>query len=178
MRWPLGWGRILFSSGAITIGSVYIIFHYTELLTGPIEQIRTQLQDLQKADAGIARVAELLQTRSRISRGDRDALPAGALAVAFEDVSFAYEADEPVLEQISFTLAPGQVLGLLGRTGSGKTTLARLLLRLYDPTAGAVRLGGVDLRAAGAGRPAAACRAGDAGCAVVQCDGARQFDLF
>jgi ATP-binding cassette subfamily B protein len=144
-----GLGAYLFSTGAITIGTVYIIFHYTELLTGPIEQIRTQLQDLQKADAGITRVAELFRMPSKIIDGVGTPLPAGALAVAFEDVSFAYEADEPVLHNISFTLAPGQVLGLLGRTGSGKTTLARLLLRLYDPAAGAVRLGGVDLRAAG-----------------------------
>ena len=144
-----GMGAYLFSSGAITIGTVYIIFHYTELLTGPIEQIRTQLQDLQQADAGIARVAELFRTPSRIPDGVGTPLPAGALGVAFEAVSFAYEAGEPVLTDLSFTVAPGQVLGVLGRTGSGKTTLARLLLRLYDPTAGTVRLGGVDLRAAG-----------------------------
>ncbi len=144
-----GMGAYLFSSGAITIGTVYIIFHYTELLTGPIEQIRTQLQDLQQADAGIARVAELFRTPSRIRDGVGTPLPAGALGVTFEAVSFAYEAGDPVLMDLSFTVAPGQVLGVLGRTGSGKTTLARLLLRLYDPTAGTVRLGGVDLRAAG-----------------------------
>ncbi len=143
-----GLGASLFSSGAITLGTVYIIFHYTELLTGPIEQIRTQLQDLQKADAGITRVAELFRTPSKITDGPGVTFPAGALGVAFEEVSFAYETDEPVVEQISFTLAPGQVLGLLGRTGSGKTTLARLLLRLYDPTAGTVRLGGHDIRGA------------------------------
>jgi ATP-binding cassette subfamily B protein len=63
------------------------------------------------------------------------------LAVTFDEVSFSYTAELPVLQKLSFHLEPGQVLGLLGRTGSGKTTLARLLFRLYEPTAGAIRLG-------------------------------------
>jgi ATP-binding cassette subfamily B protein len=67
------------------------------------------------------------------------------LAVELDSVSFGYDA-ELVLRDVSVRLAPGRVLGVLGRTGGGKTTLARLLLRFYDPTAGTVRLGGVDLR--------------------------------
>jgi ATP-binding cassette subfamily B protein len=73
-------------------------------------------------------------------------VPEGALPLAFEEVTFSYEEDEPVLRDLSFQLKPGTVLGLLGRTGSGKTTLARLVYRLYDPQAGAVLLGGVDAR--------------------------------
>lgn len=141
-----GLGAYLYTTGAVTAGTVYLIFHYTELLRRPIEQIRTQMQELQRASASIARVEELTQTASNLPAGSGRPLPEGPLAVAFRDVSFAYEADDPVLQQISFELAPGQVMGLLGRTGSGKSTLARLLLRFYDPTAGAVRLGGVDLR--------------------------------
>lgn len=142
-----GLGAYLFGTGAITVGTVYLIFHYTELLRRPIEQIRTQMQDLQKAGASIERVEALLQTTPRIQDGPGAPLPGGPLAVDFDHVSFAYEPDDPVLQGISLTLAPGQVLGLLGRTGSGKSTLARLLLRFYDPTGGAVRLGGADLRA-------------------------------
>jgi ABC-type multidrug transport system fused ATPase/permease subunit len=152
-------GTYLWSQKAITIGTVYLIFHYTNLLHQPIEQIRTQLEDLQQAEASIIRIKELFQVESKLSLGGEKPLPKGALAVAFENVSFSYqdgrsggkgeqgsrEAGEKewILQDISFYLPPGQVLGLLGRTGSGKTTLARLLLRLYQPQEGCVSLGGV-----------------------------------
>jgi ABC-type multidrug transport system fused ATPase/permease subunit len=143
-----GLGAYLWQAGAITIGTVYVIFHYTELLARPIEQIRTQLQNLQRADASIGRVEQLLQTRSRLSAGQGATLPAGPLAVAFDHVTFGYEAHAPILHDLSFRLEPGAVLGLLGHTGSGKTTLARLLFRLYDPTAGQIRLGDTPLSSA------------------------------
>jgi ATP-binding cassette subfamily B protein len=83
----------------------------------------------------------------------RAALPAGPLTVAFAGVSFRYDdgngggnGTDSVLQDVSFELAPGKVLGLLGRTGSGKTTLTRLLFRLYDLDAGAIALNGVDIR--------------------------------
>jgi ATP-binding cassette subfamily B protein len=143
-----GVGAWLYTKGVISAGTVYLIFHYTELLRRPIEQIRTQMQDLQKAGASISRVEELLAIKSQVPDGPGTPIPAGALAVEFRGVDFAYEPDDPVLQGIDFTLRPGQVLGLLGRTGSGKSTTARLLLRFYDPTRGEVRLGGVDLRQA------------------------------
>lgn len=141
-----GLGAYLYTTGAISLGTVYLIFNYTELLRRPIEQIRTQMQDLQKAGASIDRVEELLRTGSALGAGGGRLLPGGALPVTFDGVSFEYEADDPVLQGLSFQLRPGQVMGLLGRTGSGKSTLARLLLRFYDPVAGAVSLGGIDLR--------------------------------
>jgi ATP-binding cassette, subfamily B, bacterial len=72
--------------------------------------------------------------------------PAGALSVELKDVSFGYDSGVPVLDGVSVRVPPGGVLGVVGRSGSGKTTLARLLLRLADPTRGAVRVGGTDLR--------------------------------
>jgi ABC-type multidrug transport system fused ATPase/permease subunit len=138
---------MLFKAGTLTIGTVYLIFQCTEMLRQPTEQIRNEVQDLQQADASIARVAALLGTVPRVADGPGVALPPGPLAVDLERVSFRYAQDAPVLRDISVSLAPGRVLGVVGRTGSGKTTLTRLLLRFYDPVVGAVRLGGVDLRA-------------------------------
>ncbi|CAN5813426.1 ABC transporter ATP-binding protein [soil metagenome] len=155
-------GVYLFQRGAITIGVVYLIFRYTELLTQPIEQFGRQLQDLQQAGASLLRIQQLLSIQSQIAETGRMELPATALPVTFAQVGFRYALtqdstaevkagtgetsevqveNELVLRDISFELPAGAILGLLGRTGSGKTTLTRLLLRLYDPTQGAIYLG-------------------------------------
>jgi ATP-binding cassette, subfamily B, bacterial len=166
-------GAYLYRAGTLTIGSVYLIFAYTELLRRPLEEIGRQIQQLQQASASVARIGELLAVRSRISDGPGRTLPDGALPLTFEGVTFAY-ADEgrmtndegpniiddtpsssvlgllsglnAVLDNVSFQLEAGQVLGVLGRTGSGKTTIARLIFRLYDPQGGHIRLGDHDLR--------------------------------
>ncbi|HEU0002067.1 MAG TPA: ABC transporter ATP-binding protein [Ktedonobacteraceae bacterium] len=138
---------MLFKAGALTIGTVYLIFQCTEMLRQPTEQIRNEVQDLQQADASIARIQALLNTIPRVVDGPGDALPPGPLAVELDSVCFGYAEDVPILRNVSVSLEPGRVLGIVGRTGSGKTTLTRLLLRFYDPLAGVVRLGGVDLRA-------------------------------
>jgi ATP-binding cassette subfamily B protein len=130
----------------MTIGTVYMIFYYTELMAKPIERIRTQIEDLQKADASIARIQELLATKSAIPEGTGAALPNGPLSVRFDRVTFGYEDTATTLGGIDFELGKSRSLGVLGRTGSGKTTLARLLLRFYDPRAGGIYLGGVDIR--------------------------------
>jgi ATP-binding cassette, subfamily B, bacterial len=139
-------GAYLWSTHAITLGTVYIIFYYTNLMIMPMEQIRGQLQDLQGAGAGLQRVQELLHTQPAIKDGIGTPLSAGALEVDFDDVTFGYQADEPILHQVDFHVRAGNILGVLGRTGSGKTTLARLLLRLYDPQQGQVCVGGVPIR--------------------------------
>lgn len=142
-----GLSALLFTSGTLTIGLVYLIFQYTQMLRQPTEQIRRELEDLQQADASMGRVEALLRTAPRLADGPGTALPPGPLAVEFDGVSFGYAPAAPVMRDVSVRLEPGRVLGVVGRTGSGKTTLTRLLLRFYDPLAGAVRLGGVDLRA-------------------------------
>jgi ATP-binding cassette, subfamily B, bacterial len=145
-----GVGAYLWSLGAITLGTVYLLFHYTDMLRRPIEQFRRELEELQRAIASVGRVTELLRTETRLPEGRGVPIPGGPLAVELDRVSFAYEDSEEernvVLHDVSLRLAPGEVLGILGRTGSGKTTLARLLLRFYDPTSGTIRIGGVDLR--------------------------------
>ncbi len=137
----------LFHAGAMTLGTVYVIFHYTTLLRIPVEQLTRQAQDLQRAAASIMRLQTLYRAQSKIQDGPGARLPDGVAAVEFDEVWFEYEERGTVLHGLSFHLKPGKVLGLLGRTGSGKTTLTRLLYRLYDPTSGAIRLDGTDLRA-------------------------------
>ncbi|GGA33178.1 ABC transporter ATP-binding protein [Paenibacillus physcomitrellae] len=139
---------VLWKQGELSIGGIYLVFYYTELLAKPIEQIRTQLEDLQKADASLVRVQSLLATEPAIMDGPGAPLPKGPLSLNIRNLSFAYEPEEtPTLQQLNVKLEPGQTLGLLGRTGSGKTTLARMLLRFYDPQQGAIELGGTDIRA-------------------------------
>jgi ABC-type multidrug transport system fused ATPase/permease subunit len=117
------------------------------MLRQPLERLSRQMNSLQQATGGIVRVRELLATRPRVVDDGRATFPRGALSIELDRVSFAYEA-ETVLRGVSCRVEPGEVLGLLGRTGSGKTTISRLLFRLHDPTEGAVRLGGVDVRQA------------------------------
>jgi ABC-type multidrug transport system fused ATPase/permease subunit len=149
----LGAGATLFLGGSITIGTLYLMLSYVNKLYQPLEEIQRQVADLQRATASVDRVRELLRARPKVVEQRRATLPTGPLPVAFAGVSFQYDdgggsdnGDRSVLDDVSFDLAPGRVLGLLGRTGSGKTTLTRLLCRLYDPTAGEVTLGGVDIR--------------------------------
>ncbi|WP_164929086.1 ABC transporter ATP-binding protein [Gloeobacter violaceus] len=142
-----GLGAYLYLLGAITLGTAYLFFQYTELLQSPLDQLTSELQDLQRAAASLGRIVELSQIRSRLVEAavGKGSPSDGALAVRFEAVDFAYAPGKPVIEQLSFELPAGQVLGLLGRTGSGKTTLTRLLLRLWEPQSGCVRLGGLDV---------------------------------
>jgi len=138
----------LYRSHGITIGTAFVIYYYTGLLFQPLNLISNQIDDFQKAGAGIVRIQELLRIRSRLDDGPGATFPVGPLAVEFQDVAFGYGEEDMVVQGLTFALAPGQILGLLGRTGSGKTTIARLLFRLYDPASGSVRLNGVDLRQA------------------------------
>lgn len=144
----LGLGIRLFERGSITLGTVYLFYQYTQMMWGVVEQITVQMQDLQKAGASIVRVQDLLAERATMEEGMREDIPIGPLHLAFENVRFAYGTRGEILRDLTFDLAPGKVLGLLGRTGSGKTTLTRLIFRLYDLTSGTIRLGGVDLREA------------------------------
>jgi len=141
----LGLGAYLFMRGAATIGAVYLFVQYTDLLRRPLEQLAEQIKQFQAATAGIGRIDELRAYSSTVLDGPGRELAAGALSIEFDRVSFGYES-ATTIDELSFRVAPGHVLGVLGRTGSGKTTMTRLLFRLYDVDAGAIRIGGTDIR--------------------------------
>jgi ATP-binding cassette, subfamily B, bacterial len=137
-----------YRDGTMTLGMAFLIYFYTQLISQPINAISHQIEDFQQASAGIVRIRELLGIESKLKEGPGVAFPPGALSLACENVSFGYGEAEIVIKNLSFRLEPGEVLGLLGRTGSGKTTITRLVARLYDPEEGVIRLGGRDLRSA------------------------------
>jgi ABC-type multidrug transport system fused ATPase/permease subunit len=140
----LSLGIWLWQSGVVMVGTVYLFYSYMSMLENPLDQFTRQMQEFQRAAAGLARVRELLDARATMFSGPRS-LAAQAHSVEFEQVRFAYSARE-VIQGVSFRLEPGEKLGLLGRTGSGKTTLIRLACRLYDPTHGRIQVDGIDLR--------------------------------
>ncbi|HWI66602.1 MAG TPA: ABC transporter ATP-binding protein, partial [Symbiobacteriaceae bacterium] len=142
----LGFGALLFFQGKISLGTVYLIYSYTDLLLSPLQEISAQLQDLQKASAGSARILELFSLEPEHRSVHGSALPPGPLALELADLTFRYDETTPALDGVSLRLEPGRTLGVIGRTGSGKSTLARLLLRFYDPSAGEIRLSGEEIR--------------------------------
>lgn len=137
-----GLGAYLFRQGAISLGTVFMISYYTGLLAENLGELTPQLNDLQGADAGIARLAELYHARTPIQDGPGAALPVGPPALTVDRVVFGYDDAGPVLHEVSFRLEAGQILGVLGRTGSGKATLLRVLLGLLPAQAGEIRWNG------------------------------------
>jgi ATP-binding cassette subfamily B protein len=150
----IGVGVVLQQRGVVTVGAVLSLYRFADMLRRPLEQVAEQLNELQRALAGARRAARLLATEPAIRDGPDDGrgLPPGALAVELDHVTFAYDADDgPVLRDVDLRLAPGTHLGLVGRTGAGKSTIGRLVTRAWDlggtpHDRGAVRLGGVDVR--------------------------------
>ena len=138
-------GAYLYDIGTITIGVVYMLFHYSQMLRRPLVHITYQMQDLQKAQASIARVREIVEIQNPVFNGTITSLPSGPLSVEFNDVSFAYN-EKTVLNNLSFKVSPGQVVGIVGRSGSGKTTITRLVSRLYVAQKGLIRVSNVDIQ--------------------------------
>lgn len=154
----LGWAAVAYRNGQLTIGTVFLLVAYIRLLEEPLAGIRRNIAGLQQALASINRIGEFLQRRPQVQESAALALPPTAPTIEFDGVSFGYKDNlaangstegQTVLHDINFDLPAGHVLGVLGRTGSGKTTLTRLLFRLYDVDAGAITLDGVDVRDVG-----------------------------
>ncbi|MBN2046438.1 MAG: ABC transporter ATP-binding protein, partial [Anaerolineaceae bacterium] len=160
----------LYMDGKISLGTVYLTFSYMTMMQRPLNILGFQIRNLQNATAGIWRIKELLANTAEVREPAQPVsltpqVEKQPLAVRFDKVSFRYDDAPPpemaaiaarqleeeaegepmdealTLNGINFRLEPGHTLGLLGRTGSGKTTLIRLLCRLYDPVEGSIRIG-------------------------------------
>lgn len=135
-------------AGELTAGTVLAFAFLVTLFVGPVQMGTQILTDAQNALVSWRRVIGILETPADLvdpgATGRQ--LPRGPIDVAFEDVTFAYPSGPPVLRDLDLEVAAGTRLAVVGETGSGKSTIAKLLTRLMDPTTGAVRLDGVDLR--------------------------------
>ncbi len=138
-------GGIKVELGAITIGGLQAFVSYIMMILWPIQDLARVYADMQNAVASSERVFSLLDTQPGINnRPDAAPVPSLAGDIAFEDVSFRYEEDEPVIRNLSFHIPYGQSVALVGPTGGGKTTIVNLLCRFYEPTEGVIRIAGVD----------------------------------
>ena len=134
-------------SGTLTIGDLLVFTTYLASLYAPINTISSTYGLIQGAKVGIGRVFEILETAPDVPDGARTLARADVRGeVAFENVSFSYQPEQPVLRELSFHVAPGETIAIVGPTGAGKSTLVSLLVRFYDPSSGRVLLDGQDLR--------------------------------
>ncbi|HZI93596.1 MAG TPA: ABC transporter ATP-binding protein [Patescibacteria group bacterium] len=144
-----GGGRVLV--GAITFGTLVAFLEYAQKFFGPIKELGSYYSVMQSAMASSERIFALLDTRADIVSPAKPAtLPSrstpGVGEVVFDDVRFTYPGGIEVLSGLSFVIRPGEKVAIVGSTGAGKTTIVRLLIRLYDVDGGAIRIDGVDIR--------------------------------
>jgi ATP-binding cassette, subfamily B, multidrug efflux pump len=152
----LALGGWMVSGAAMGLGTLTTFILYSQRLFDPLRQLAERFTQIQGGLTAVERIGELLEEPIEIQ--DRSAAERGAAAsrsaaeshgpgeVVFEDVCFAYRPDEPILEHLSMRIAPGEHVALVGPTGSGKTTVIRLLCRLYEPQQGRILLDGVNIQ--------------------------------
>jgi ABC-type multidrug transport system fused ATPase/permease subunit len=141
-------GYWLYTAGLITVGTVYLFVHYINLLEEPFWAMTHEIESFQTIGACVERLTEFRNFKAEVVDGAGTGTFSHPLALKFEDVNFSYNGSDSVISDLSFDLKPGSVLGLLGRTGSGKTTLGRLIFRLYDVKSGCIKVNDWDLREA------------------------------
>jgi ATP-binding cassette subfamily B protein len=143
----LTYGGLRIESGALTLGVLVAFLQYGLRFFRPIQDLSEKYNILQSAMASSERIFKLLDTEATVLAPPNPQPPPGAIAaIEFDRVWFAYKDEDWVLQDVSFTISPGETIAVVGHTGAGKTTLISLLLRFYDVQRGAIRLGGVDLR--------------------------------
>ena len=144
----LGFGASMVHGGSLTAGGLIAYLLYLDLLFTPVQQLSQVFDGYQQAEVGLRRIADLLRTPTSVPPAkDPVALPPHLGLLEMDDLVFAYGGTKtPAVDGVSLTIPAGQTVALVGETGAGKSTLVKLVARYYDPTEGAVRVGGIDLR--------------------------------
>src|SRR5258708_7647297 len=140
-------GSSLILAGTMTAGALIVFLSYLTQFFKPVKDLATITNQIAQTAVGVERVRGILDADIIIPEFP-DALDPQAFRgeIEFDDVAFAYASDAPVLQRVSFTIKPGQMAGIVGATGGGKSTIVSLIPRFYDPTAGTVKIDGVDIR--------------------------------
>jgi len=140
-------GSYLILGGVMTVGALTVYLAYLSKFFKPVKDLATTTNAIAQAAVGVDRIRAILDTDTVIPQKSTatDAPPLRG-EVVFEHVAFAYDVQNPVLTDVSFTIKPGQLVGVVGPTGSGKSTVVSMLPRFYDPTNGTVRIDGYDVR--------------------------------
>ncbi len=142
----LWFGAHAVMKGQLTVGQFVAFNMLAQRVSAPVLRLTQLWQDFQQAGISVKRLADILNTRTEIAGTSRSALPPAQGHISFDQVVFRYRPDGPeTLRGISFDLKPGEIVGVVGRSGSGKSTIARLIQRLYVPERGRLLVDGVDL---------------------------------
>ena len=144
----LALGGLMVTNGAMGLGTLTTFILASQRLFDPLRQLAERFTQIQGGLTAVERIGELMEEPLEIAeaKGARPHVTGGGGEVIFENVSFAYRPDDPILRNLSFRIAPGEHVALVGPTGSGKSTIIRLLCRLYEPQQGRILLDGRDIR--------------------------------
>ncbi len=143
----LWFGARLVLAGTLSVGSLVLFIWYLGKMYKPMQELSKMTDSYAKAAIGYERIREVFKTARDVTDNPRARnAPRFKGKIEFDDVSFSYSPDTPILKNVSFTIEPGQVTAFVGPTGAGKTTIISLIPRFYDPTAGVIKIDGVDIR--------------------------------
>ncbi|HXZ79284.1 MAG TPA: ABC transporter ATP-binding protein [Terriglobales bacterium] len=143
----LWFGARLILSGSLSAGSLVVFILYLKKMYKPMQELSKMTDSYSKAAVGYERIQEILANDKEIKDSLRAiAAPRFRGDIEFDNVSFSYTPDTPVLKDVSFTIKAGELAALVGPTGAGKTSIISLIPRFYEPTAGAVKIDGMDIR--------------------------------
>jgi len=140
-------GASLILTGVMTVGALTVFLSYLNKFFKPVQDLAKMTNVIAQAAVGVERIQAILETDTMIAEHPEARTPESTRGeIVFDHVAFAYDKDTPVLRDVNFTIKPGEMVGVVGTTGGGKSTVVSLIPRFYDPTAGLIKIDGVDIR--------------------------------